>query len=94
MGNPWTVPGVSFHRELELHVNAGIPPLAVLSIATRNGAQSLGILDEVGTLEVGKRADLVALEGDPVKDIRNTRRVVWVMQNGALLRPRELLPKE
>ena len=94
MDNPWTVPGASFHRELELHAAAGIPPLAVLAIATRNGAQSLGILDEVGTLEAGKRADLVALEGDPVKDIRNTRRIAWVMQNGALLRPAELLREE
>ncbi len=92
MGNPWTVPGVSFHRELELLVQAGISPLAVLSIATRNGAQSLGILSDVGTVTVGKRADLVALEADPSRDIRNTRRIAWVMHNGQLLRPRDLLP--
>lgn len=93
MGNPWTVPGASFHRELELLVAAGIPPLAVLSIATRNGAQSLGILDDVGTVVVGKRADLVALRADPTSDIRNTRRIAWVMQNGALL-SRDLQPKD
>jgi imidazolonepropionase-like amidohydrolase len=85
MGNPWTVPGASFHRELELLVAAGIPPLAVLSIATRNGAQSLGILSDVGTVTVGKTADLVALTADPTRDIRNTRRIAWVMQGGALL---------
>ena len=93
MGNPWTVPGASFHRELELLVQAGIAPLAVLSIATRNGAQSLGILSDVGTVTVGKRADLVALEADPSRDIRNTRRIAWIMQNGQTLRPRDLLAK-
>ena len=93
MGNPWTVPGASFHRELELLVCAGIQPLDVLSIATRNGAQSLGILSDVGTVAVGKSADLVALRADPTKDIRNTRRIAWVMQGGRVL-PRDLMPKE
>lgn len=93
MGNPWTAPGASFHRELELLVQAGIAPLAVLTIATRNGAQSLGILSDVGTVAVGKRADLVALEADPSRDIRNTRRIAWVMQNGQTLRPRDLVAK-
>jgi len=93
MGNPWTVPGASFHRELELLVSAGIQPLDVLSIATRNGAQSLGILSDVGTVAVGKSADLVALRADPTKDIRNTRRIAWVMQGGRVL-PRDLMPKE
>lgn len=92
MGNPWTVPGASFHRELELLVAAGIPPLEVLTIATRNGAQSLGILNEVGTLQVGKRADLVALDGDPSVNIGNTRRIAWLMQDGKMLRSRDLLP--
>lgn len=94
MGNPWTAPGASFHRELELLVQAGIAPLAVLSIATRNGAQSLGILSDVGTVTVGKRADLVALEADPSRDIRHTRRIAWVMQGGETLRPRDLLGKK
>jgi imidazolonepropionase-like amidohydrolase len=85
MGNPWTVPGTSFHRELELLAAAGIPPLAVLSIATRNGAESLGKLAEFGTIAVGKYADMVALQGDPTADIRNTRRIAWVMQAGTLL---------
>jgi imidazolonepropionase-like amidohydrolase len=90
--NPWTIPGVSFHRELELLVSAGIPTLDVLRIATRNGAESLGMASDLGTLARGKLADLVLLEGDPVADIRNTRRIAWVMQNGVLARPSELLP--
>ncbi len=92
MGNPWTAPGASLHRELELFVAAGISPIEVLKIATHNGAQSLGILSDVGTITVGKRADLVALEADPTRDIRNTRRIAWVMQGGAVMRPRDLLP--
>jgi imidazolonepropionase-like amidohydrolase len=90
--NPWTVPGASFHRELELLVAAGIPTLDVLRIATKNGAESLGMLSELGTVAAGKFADLVLLEGDPVADIRNTRRIAWVMQDGVLARPSELLP--
>jgi imidazolonepropionase-like amidohydrolase len=78
--NPWMTPGASYHRELELLAGAGISPLDVLTIATRNGAEALGMLNEAGTIAVGKRADLVVLGGDPVADIRNTRKVerVWL----------------
>ncbi len=77
-------PGVAYQRELELLVQAGIPPLDVLSIATRNGAIALGRLHEMGTVEVGKRANLVLLGSDPLEDIRATRDVVWVMLEGAV----------
>jgi imidazolonepropionase-like amidohydrolase len=80
--NPWVVPGTSFHRELELLVEAGIPPLEVLTLATRNGARALGVESSVGTLTVGKRADAVLLDADPVADIRNTRRISRVFQAG------------
>lgn len=83
--NPWVVPGVSLHRELELLVEAGIPPLAVLAIATRNGAQLLGILDEVGTVEVGKVADLVLLDENPAVNISATRAIVAVVQGGHVM---------
>jgi imidazolonepropionase-like amidohydrolase len=92
MLNPWVAPGASLHRELELLVSAGIPSLEVLRMATRNGARSLGIESEVGTIAVGKMADLVVLTADPVADIRNTRRIAWVMQGGNLARPADLLP--
>jgi imidazolonepropionase-like amidohydrolase len=85
--NPWTVAGESFHRELELLVSAGIPPLDVLSIATRNGAKALGRLAEFGTVETGKRADLVLLRDNPLASISATRRVVWVMKNGVRSTP-------
>ncbi|MGE0555368.1 MAG: amidohydrolase family protein [Gemmatimonadales bacterium] len=89
--NPWTVPGESYHRELELLVEAGIPPLDVLRIATRNGAEALGILAETGTIEAGKRADLVLLAQDPTASISATRSVQWVMQGGARHDPAALL---
>lgn len=83
---PWLAPGTSLHRELELLVAAGIPPLEVISIATRNAADALGALDEFGTVEPGKRADLVVLDADPLADIRNTRRIVSVFQRGVEVR--------
>jgi imidazolonepropionase-like amidohydrolase len=85
--NPWTVPGESFHRELELLVEAGIPPLDVISIATRNGAQSLGTLDQFGTVEAGKRADLVLVRDNPLASISATRTVAWVMKDGVMHEP-------
>ena len=89
---PWITPGVSFHRELELLVSSGIPPLDVLTIATSNGARALGISDEVGTVEVGKRADLLVLRADPLKDIRNTREIDLLIMNGDRYEPSTLLP--
>jgi imidazolonepropionase-like amidohydrolase len=86
-------PGVSFHRELELLVAAGIPPLEVLRIATHNGAEALGILDEVGTLEVGKLADLLVLTADPMQDIGNTRALELVLLKGKRFASADLLPE-
>jgi len=80
--NPWVIPGVSFHQELALLAEAGISPRNILKIATRNCAEALGILGDVGTLEPGKRADLVVLSADPLVDIHNTRKIEKVMQGG------------
>jgi imidazolonepropionase-like amidohydrolase len=92
MPQPWTIPGVSLHEELELLADAGIPALDVLRIATRNGAEVLGWLDEVGTIEPGKRADLLVLTRDPTRDIRNTRSIERVIQGGRLMDPADLMP--
>lgn len=89
--NPYVVPGESFHRELELLAAAGIPPAEVLRIATRDGAEAAGLLDETGTVEPGKRADLVLLEADPLESIGNTRRIAWVMKDGRRFAPEALL---
>ena len=82
VGNSWMTPGVVYHYEVELYQEAGIPPLEILIMATRNGAEALGILDEVGTLTVGKRADLLVLHSDPSADIRNTRTIERVFLAG------------
>jgi imidazolonepropionase-like amidohydrolase/ketosteroid isomerase-like protein len=83
--NPWAAPGTSFHREMELYAQAGIPPLQVLRLATQAGAKALGIDVEVGTIQQGKIADLVLLDADPLASISNTRRIAWVMQSGKVL---------
>jgi imidazolonepropionase-like amidohydrolase len=89
--NPWVVPGISLHQELELLASAGIKPLEVLTLATRNGAQALGIADETGTLEPGKRADMVVLSANPLADIANTRRIEQVLLGGRVLERETLL---
>jgi imidazolonepropionase-like amidohydrolase len=78
----WLPAGIGFHRELELLVQAGIPEAKVIRIATRNAAIALGLLHEVGTIESGKRADLVLLRSDPLDDIRNLRDIEFVMKDG------------
>lgn len=79
--------GASFHRELELLSEVGIANRQVLRIATANGAVTLGVLHETGTIEPGKRADMVLLGSDPLEDIRNTRDIEWVMLDAKIYRP-------
>lgn len=80
-------PGSGFLRELELLAQAGIDPLEVIQIATSNAAVALGILHEVGTLESGKRADLIILRADPLADIRALRTIEFVMLDGEVFAP-------
>lgn len=87
----WMTPGVSFHRELQLLSDAGISNVDIIQIATKNGAQALGILDEVGTLEPGKRADIVVLQDDPLSDIQNTQSIVTVFLGGVSYDPSAIL---
>ncbi|HEX2124320.1 MAG TPA: amidohydrolase family protein [Nitrososphaeraceae archaeon] len=76
------IPGVSLHHELELLVNAGINPLNVIKIATSNGAEALGILDDVGTIESGKQADMNILNANPLRNIRNIGTIEGVIEDG------------
>ena len=91
LASPWVIPGVALHQELALLESAGLARSDVLSMATKNGAEALGIADQAGTIEVGKRADLVVLEGDPLAEIGNTRRIAYVVLGGVVYRPAELL---
>jgi len=79
------VPGAGLHDELALLVDSGFTPMEALQTATRNPAVYFGKLAEWGTVEVGKSADLVLLDADPLKDIRNTRKIRAVMLRGRLL---------
>jgi len=83
--------GFSVHRELHAFVLAGIPPADALRFATVNASRALGVQDELGTVEVGKFADLVIVDGNPLEDIRATRDVRLVMKNGEVYDPEELL---
>jgi imidazolonepropionase-like amidohydrolase len=83
--------GFGSHRELHVMVLAGIPPAAVLKIGTINGARAMNVGSKLGTLEAGKLADLFIVRGDPLKDIRNTRNVRWVMKGGELYNAPDLL---
>jgi hypothetical protein len=86
----YNVPGFSTHRELEALVTAGLTPYQALETGTRNVAVFFGTLAETGTTNVGKRADLILLEGNPLADIRNTTRRAGVMLGGRWLPKAEI----
>jgi len=88
----YVVPGFSLHDELELFVQAGLTPMEALQTATLNPAVYLGLSDMVGTVENGKKADLVLLEANPLENISNTKRINAVVVNGKLI-PRVTLDK-
>jgi imidazolonepropionase-like amidohydrolase len=84
------VAGFTFQRELELYVKAGIPANEVLRIATWNGATYARVLSDRGSIERGKRADLILIDGDPTQDISAVRQVALVLQDGDAYYPAEL----
>jgi imidazolonepropionase-like amidohydrolase len=79
------VPGESLHHELELLTEAGIRPMDVIKIATNNGAEALGIINQTGTIEPGKQADILILSANPVDNIENTKRIDSVISNGRII---------
>lgn len=79
---PSVYPGFALHDELERFVDVGLTPAEALRAATLAPASFLGIADKAGSIEVGKRADLVLLDADPLRDIRNTRRIEAVLLDG------------
>jgi imidazolonepropionase-like amidohydrolase len=89
--SPGLLHGASFHRELKMMADAGIPPAAVIVSATRNGARFLGQTD-VGTIEVGKRADLLVLDRDPTIDVGNLGAIRSVVKSGRVIDARTLRP--
>jgi imidazolonepropionase-like amidohydrolase len=85
-GPPGRFPGYSEHWELSAMVEAGLTPLQALTAATGTAAEFLGV-DDVGRLERGRWADLVVLDGNPVDDIRNTRKIRAVLIGGHDVQP-------
>jgi imidazolonepropionase-like amidohydrolase len=86
----WNVPGFSALRELEAMVAAGLTPYQALETATRNVAVFLGVADRQGTVEVGKRADLLLLDANPLENIANVHRRSGVMIRGRWLSREEI----
>jgi imidazolonepropionase-like amidohydrolase len=79
--------GFGLHHEMELYVEAGIPAPEVLTLATLGAARVMGMDDELGSIEPGKLADLILVDGDPTTDISDIRRVVTVIKDGRVYDP-------
>ncbi len=79
---PAVVPGFGAHEELLNFVEAGLTPFQALETATVNPARYLGREKEFGTIEIGKRADLILLEANPLEDIKNTKKLAGVIVRG------------
>jgi imidazolonepropionase-like amidohydrolase len=80
------LPGQSLHHELELLQEARINSSDIIRIATDNGAQALGISDKVGTIQVGKEANMIVLASNPLVDISNTQKIEEVINEGNFVR--------
>ena len=76
--------GLAAHWEMWMLAQGGMKPLEVLKAGTLNGAEYIGLDNDIGSLETGKLADLIILEKNPLEDIRNTDSVELVMINGRL----------
>jgi imidazolonepropionase-like amidohydrolase len=89
-GTDQTVPGYSLYRELELYVQAGFTPIEAIQAATIVPARVMGVDKELGTVEPGKRADLIILDANPLESIHNIRTVKFVITNGTMYNCGEL----
>ncbi len=79
--------GFTLHRELELYAEAGIPAADVLYLATLGAARVMGMDATLGSLAVGKRADMILVDGDPLRTMSDIGRVILTMKGGALYDP-------
>ncbi len=85
------MPGFALHSELELYARAGIPPMQVLRIATLGAAEVMGVDGSVGAIEPGLAADLILVDGRPDERMSELRHVDWVMRDGSIYDPGEIL---
>ena len=89
--SPLTPFAVALHYEMQDFVSAGFTPLEALRAATINPAKVMGAAAHIGTLEPGKLADMVIVDGNPLVDIRDTIKVRRVIKNGEMLTLEQLL---
>ena len=80
--------GPTILREIELVAAAGLSPAEALAAATRIPAEMVGLGDALGTVEIGKKADLVVLDGDPLEDLGALRSIRWTIKEGVARSPR------
>lgn len=86
-GTDGGLPGYSLLRSIEMYVDAGLTPMQAILSATSVPASSMGLSKDSGTIEAGKRADLIVLNADPLVDIHNIRKLRWVVANGRVMDP-------
>jgi predicted amidohydrolase YtcJ len=79
------IPGYSLHNELDVLVSAGLTPMEAIRSATITPAEFLSLDGEMGTIDIGKRADLVLLTANPLEDIKNTRKIERVISKGVVV---------
>lgn len=91
-GNPGTFHGSAIYREFELMTEAGLSPNQIIVNSTLNGSKLMGLDNQIGSLEVGKLADMVILNSNPMEDISNTSDISVVVKNGNLYEPDQILP--
>jgi imidazolonepropionase-like amidohydrolase len=90
-GNGGVIPGFGDHREIELLVEAGFTPVQAIRVATFNGAVYLGREKTIGSIEVGKNADMFVVSGDPSKNINEVENVELVIKDGVAFDPQKLI---
>jgi len=90
VGTDEGIPGHAVHREIELYVEAGLTPMEALQAATIVSARAMKLDGELGTIEKGKRADLVVLNANPLEKIQNVRTVRWTIKDGRVYDAPEL----
>jgi len=89
-GNIGTLHGASLHREFHAMAEAGMQPMEIIVAATRNGARTLSENPDFGTIEAGRRADLLILDANPLDDIANLQRIETVISRGSMFSQGEL----
>jgi imidazolonepropionase-like amidohydrolase len=89
-GTDQAVPGYSVDREIELYVKAGFTPMQAIQAATLVPARAMGMEKDSGTLEPGKRADVLLVDGNPLENISDIRKVSAVFAAGRMFQPAAL----